>query len=160
MRSPTLNSRRDRITRVATRTSMRHISGRRDTLAQRAERTLAESNLVQTAHRAAEVAVHDECLRLARELHDCVAQTLYGVTLSASRVLTLLERSQTEQLSTIVNEVLRLANDSQAELRALLHDLRSDESCPLQGGLTEALAIQATGPEAGGRCQVRLSLAE
>ncbi len=138
---------------------MRQISRRRDTHAQRPERTLAEGNLVQIAHRAAEVAVHDERLRLARELHDSVAQTLYGITLSASRVLTLLERSQTEQLSTIVNEVLRLANDSRAELRALLHDLRSDESSPLQGGLTEALAIQATGLEAGGRCQVRLSLA-
>ena len=92
------------------------------------------------------LAVHEERRRLARELHDSVAQSLYGITLSASRLLTLLERSETAQAHTIINEVLRLASDSQAELRALLHDLRSDESSPLQGGLTGALAIQGNRP--------------
>jgi signal transduction histidine kinase len=104
--------------------------------------------------------VHEERHRLARELHDGVAQTLFGITLSASRVLTLLERSDTGQVHTIVNEMLRLAADSQTELRALVHELRSDESHQLQGGLTGALISHASGLGATGECQVRLSLAD
>jgi len=160
MRSPTLAPTRDPVILVATHTRRRPISRRLDTHAQRPERTLAEGDLVQTAYRAAEVAVHSERQRVARELHDSVAQTLYGITLNASRVLTLLERNETEQVHTIINEMLRLANDSQKELRALVHDLRSDQSSQLQGGLTGALASQAAALEAQGGCQVRLSLAD
>jgi signal transduction histidine kinase len=115
---------------------------------------------MQIAHRAAEVAVYDERLRLARELHDSVAQTLFGITLNGSRVLTLLERNETEQAHAIVSELVRLANASQTELRALVHDLRSDESDELQGGLTGALASQAVQLQARTGCQVRLSLAD
>ena len=83
--------------RVATHAPIRQISRRRATHA-------PYPDLVQPA----EVAVHNERQRLARELHDSVAQTLYGITLNASRVLTLLERRETEQVHTIVNELLRL----------------------------------------------------
>jgi signal transduction histidine kinase len=108
---------------------------------------------------AAEVAVHDERRRLARELHDSVAQSLYGITLSASRVLTLLERSETEHVHTIVSDMLRLANDSQAELRVLVRELRTNDAYQLQGGLIGALAGLATSLEAGG-CEVRLALSD
>src|ERR1700687_3548238 len=117
-RGATLDPRRDEVKYVTTRPAIRQISRRLDTHVQRVERTLAENDLVQTAHRAVEVAVHSERQRLARELHDSVAQTLFGITLNASRVLTLIERSETEQVHTIVNEMLRLANESQTELRA------------------------------------------
>jgi signal transduction histidine kinase len=160
MRSPTLDTRHNPVTRVGTRAWMRQIARRLDTDAQRPERTLA-GDLVQTARGTANLAVQDERLRIARELHDSVAQTLYGITLSASRVLTLLERSDTEHVHTIVSDMLRLANDSQTELRALVHELRSGESNQLEGGgLTGALASQATAVEALGSCQVRLSLAD
>jgi signal transduction histidine kinase len=99
-----------------------------------------------------------ERTRVARELHDTVAQTLYSITLGAARVLTLLERSETAQLQDIVGDLLQEANHGQAELRTLLHDLRSDELNHLQGGLTAALAQLATGFEARATCQVRLSL--
>jgi signal transduction histidine kinase len=59
---------------------------------------------------------------LAREPYESVAQTLLGITLNASRVLTLLDRSATEHVHTIVTAMLRLANDSQTELRALVQD--------------------------------------
>jgi signal transduction histidine kinase len=136
------------------------VSRRLDTHAQCTERTLGEGELVQSAHRAAEVAVHDERQRLARELHDSVAQTLYGITLIAARVLTLLERSETERMHAIVNDLLRLANDSQTELRALVHDLRSDESIQLPHGLIGALVSHASDFAASAGCQVRLSLAD
>jgi signal transduction histidine kinase len=159
MRSPTLALRRDPVSRAATRSSMRPVSSRLDTHAQRPERSLADGDLVQTVHRAAEVAVHDERQRLARELHDSVAQTLYALTLNASRIVTLLERGETEQVRISVSDLFHLASDSQTELRALVHNLRTDESAQLQGGLTGALASQATALEARGGCLVRLSLA-
>jgi signal transduction histidine kinase len=139
---------------------MREMSTDAHTHAQRRTRALAEGSLFETARRAAEVAVHEERRRLAGELHDSVAQTLYGITLSASRVLTLLERSETAQVHTAVTEMMRLANDSQTELRALLHQLRSDDVHHLPGGLTGALASQAADLQAREGCQVGLSLAD
>jgi signal transduction histidine kinase len=46
-----------------------------------------------------------------------------------------------------------------SELRALVHDLRSGQPLPLQGGLTGTLASLATGLESRTGSQVRLSLA-
>jgi signal transduction histidine kinase len=135
---------------------MRRVSGRLDTHTP----TLEKSDLVHDSRRATELAVHQERLRLARELHDSVAQSLFGITLGAARILALLEREETEQVSTVVSELLRLANDGQTELRSVVHELRSDDSCQLQGGLTGALANQAAQLEARTGCQVRLSLAD
>ena len=109
---------------------------------------------------AADVAVQQERGRVASDLHDTVAQTLYGISLSAARVLALLERSETAQVQSVVEELLHLANDGQTELRTLLHDLRSGQPLPLQGGLTGALASLATGLESRTGSQVRLSLAD
>jgi signal transduction histidine kinase len=109
---------------------------------------------------AADVAVQQERGRVASDLHDTVAQTLYGISLSAARVLALLERSETAQVQTVVEELLHLANDGQTELRTLLHDLRSDQPLPLQGGLTGTLASLATGIESRTGSQVRLSIAD
>ena len=106
------------------------------------------------------MAVKQERSRVASDLHDTVAQTLYGISLSAARVLALLERSETAQLQSVVEDLLHLANDGQTELRTLLHDLRSDQPFPLQGGLTGALASLATGLESRTGSQVRLSLAD
>ena len=104
--------------------------------------------------------MHNERQRLARELHDSVAQTLYGITLNAARALALLERSEPEHVHGIVSDMLRLANDSQTELRALVHDLRSHESDQLPHGLIGALASHAAEFEAAAGCQVRLVIAE
>jgi signal transduction histidine kinase len=157
MRSPTVDPWHDPVARVGTRTVMRQIPRRLARHAPRPERTQAERDLVQTAHQVAEVAVLNERQRLARELHDSVAQTLFVITLNASRVLTLLEHSETEQVRSIISDMLRQANNSQTELRALVQDLRLDESAQLARGLTDELAKLATDLEAG--CQVRLSLA-
>src|SRR5439155_26829769 len=107
----------------------------------------------------ADMAVQQERSRVASDLHDTVAQTLYGISLSAARVLTLLERSETAQVQSVVEDLLHLANDGETELRSLLHHLRSDQPLPLQEGLTGALASLATGLESRTGSQVRLSLA-
>jgi signal transduction histidine kinase len=104
--------------------------------------------------------VQQERGRLASDLHDTVAQTLYGISLSAARLSTLLARSETAQVQSVVEELLHLANDGETELRTRLHDLRSDQPLPLQGGLIGALASLATGLESRTGSQVRLSLAD
>src|SRR6266851_3538035 len=59
----------------------------------------------------ADVAVQQERSRVASDLHDTVAQTLYGISLAAARALALLERSETAQVHSVVEELLHLAND-------------------------------------------------
>src|SRR5438067_7562065 len=120
MRRPTVDPGHDPVTRVRTHTAMRQTPRRLARHAPRPVWTQAEREPVQTAHQVAEVAVLNERQRLARELHDSVAQTLFGIILNASRVLTLLERSETEQVRSIISDMLRQANDSQTELRALV----------------------------------------
>src|SRR5216683_4766176 len=79
-----------------------------------------------------------ERARIARELHDSVAQTLYAITLTASRALGLLELHGDEDVQRIIGDVVHLANNGQSELRALLTNIRSE---PLSAaGLTGALA--------------------
>jgi signal transduction histidine kinase len=108
---------------------------------------------------AIDAAVQQERQRLARELHDSVAQNLFAVTLGASRALTLLERNESEDLYSIIGELLRLASAGQAELRALLRGLRADESHQLEGGLTGTLTNEVVQLRARAGLQVRLSVA-
>jgi signal transduction histidine kinase len=115
---------------------------------------------MESSRRTSELAVRAERQRLARELHDSVAQMLYSITLSASRVLTLLERSETETVHTVVSEMLRQADDTQTELRALVYDLRSDASPPPNTELAASLATLAAGLEVSGRYRVHLSVSD
>jgi signal transduction histidine kinase len=112
--------------------------------------------------RVGNVAVYEERVRLARELHDSVAQTLYGITLSASRVLVLLERSETTQQQAILEDLLQQANEGQRQVRALLHELRSGELDQLQGGfeLSGALLRLAADAQARAGYNVSLSVAD
>ena len=91
---------------------------------------------------ATQAAVLQERARIARELHDGVSQTLYAVTLGASRVLTLLQQSEHGKVERLIDDVLQLASTAESELRALFTDLRSDQ--PASGGLTAALADLAS----------------
>src|SRR3981081_2995186 len=105
-------------------------------------------------------AVYQERVRLARDLHDSVAQTLYGITLSASRVLVLLERSETTQQQAILEDLLQQANEGQKQVRALVLELRSGELDQLPGGLTGALRRLAADIRARAGYDVSLSLAD
>jgi signal transduction histidine kinase len=145
------------ITHAATRTSLRPTSGRLHTHGQRVS---VGGRAVESSRRAAADAVRAERERLAHELHDSVAQTLYGVALSASRALALLERGDIEVVRGVLGEMLHLATDSQAQLRGLVGDLRSERSAHLERGLNESLAALAAGLEVRGGCAVHLSLAE
>ncbi len=96
-----------------------------------------------------------ERARIARELHDSVAQTLYAITLTASRALGLLELHGDEDVQRIIGDVVHLANNGQSELRALLTNIRSE---PLSAaGLTGALAKLAADVHRRSGLDIRLS---
>jgi signal transduction histidine kinase len=109
--------------------------------------------------RASSVALQEERARLARELHDSVAQTLYSITLSASRGLVLLERGDSTRHQAILEDLLQQANEGQRQLRTLLHELRSGDLDELQGGLTGALRRLAADFQVRAGRSVTLALA-
>jgi signal transduction histidine kinase len=86
--------------------------------------------------RSQELAVLEERTRLARELHDSVAQALFGINLCATAVGTYLHQDSAlaeEELQ----ELSRIADHALRDMRALIHDLR-----PVSledGGLVQAL---------------------
>ena len=95
--------------------------------------------------RAQQVAVLEERQRLARELHDSVAQILFSIRLSASTARALLERDPT-RVGQRVDQILSLAEMGTAEMRALLFELRP-ESLAMEG-LVAALTKQAAALQA------------
>jgi signal transduction histidine kinase len=82
-----------------------------------------------------------ERVRIARELHDSVSQTLYAIVLGASRARTLLQQIEASQVQELIDDVLELANVGQSELRALMTEMRSPQF--VSGGLGAALAALA-----------------
>jgi signal transduction histidine kinase len=81
--------------------------------------------------------VLQERARIARELHDGVSQTLYAITLGATRALTHLQQNERTDVQRSIDDVLQLANTGQSELRALLTDIRAN--ILTSGGLVGAL---------------------
>ena len=83
---------------------------------------------------AQELATLQERQRLARELHDSVAQALYSIALGARTARTLLDRDPSK-LAEPLDYVLSLAQAGQAEMRALIFELRPD-SLEIEGLVT------------------------
>jgi signal transduction histidine kinase len=121
------------------------------------ERVGARSRARRGDHRAslAEAAVLQERARIARELHDSVSQTLYAITLSASRARSLLQRNASNEVQFVIDDLLQLASDGQTELRALLTDMRA--SAVTSGDLVSGLTNLAAEMRARNGLDVRLS---
>ena len=99
-----------------------------------------------------------ERARITRELHESVSQTLYAITVTASRALRLLEQKESREIQHIVDDVLQLAKAGQSELRAILANIQPD---PLpSGGLTAGLATLAGSVGTQTSLDIRLSLAD
>ena len=81
-------------------------------------------------------ASQQERQRLARELHDSVAQALYGITLGAKTAKGWLERDPNKVRESL-DYAIQLAEGGTAEMKALLFSLREDALD--EGGLCEAL---------------------
>jgi signal transduction histidine kinase/ligand-binding sensor domain-containing protein len=90
------------------------------------EQEIAERIQVEQALRQSEreKAVVDERNRLARELHDSVAQSMYGVTLLAEVASQLLSSGQADQVAGYLGELKDTARESLAEMRLLIYELR------------------------------------
>ncbi|MGD8397583.1 MAG: two-component regulator propeller domain-containing protein [Anaerolineae bacterium] len=98
-----------------------------------AERIQVEQALRQTEREKATV---DERNRLARELHDSVAQSMYGVTLVAEVISQLLSAGRVDQVPAYLAELKGAAQESLAEMRLLIYELRPPV---LEEGLASAL---------------------
>jgi signal transduction histidine kinase len=94
---------------------------------------------------AQELAALQERQKLARELHDSVAQVLYGIALGARTARILLDRDPTRIVEPL-DYVLALARAGQAEMRALIFELRP-ESLEIEG-LVVALTKQVEAVQA------------
>jgi signal transduction histidine kinase/HAMP domain-containing protein len=78
----------------------------------------------QLYEQAQQVAALEERQRLARELHDSVTQSLYGVTLYAEAAARLLSVGDTELASDHLREVRQTAQEALREMRLLIFELR------------------------------------
>lgn len=125
-------------------------------------RALANQAAVALEHarlygQAQELAALQERQQLARELHDSVAQALYSIALGARTARTLLDRDPSK-LAEPLDYVLALAQAGQAEMRALIFELRP-ESLEVEG-LVTALTKQAEAVQARYGLRVVMELGE
>jgi signal transduction histidine kinase/PAS domain-containing protein len=104
---------------------------------------------------AQEVAVLEERQRLARDLHDSVSQALFGVALATHNALTNWEKKPDVARERVRN-ANRLAKTAQAEMRALIFELRPDQLAT--DGLVKALELQTTALLERGAFEVEISL--
>jgi len=101
---------------------------------------LAEEN-EQLLQETKITAVSEERQRLARDLHDAVSQQLFAISMMSATALKVAEKKP-EQALGLIQEVSQSATRAQAEMRALLLQLRP---LTLQNeSLTEALASLAS----------------
>ncbi len=82
---------------------------------------LENARLYEQAQR---LAVLEERQRLARELHDSVTQSLYGINLYVEGAVGQLALGQNEQALQYLNEIQTTAQESLAEMRLLIYELR------------------------------------
>ncbi len=101
-----------------------------------------ERELRRLYEQAQELAALQERQRLARELHDSVSQTLYGIGLGAHTAQEVLERDP-EQAMASLEYVITLAEAGLAEMRALIFELRPEslETEGLVAALTKQVVV-------------------
>ena len=118
----------------------------------------AHKKLQEYAGQAEELATAKERNRLARELHDSVAQTLYGLTLQAEAAARELNNGQTDKAAEQLREIRDSAQQSLQETRLLIFELRP----PIleQEGLVAALRNRLESVESRSGLKVQTQLQE
>src|SRR5215471_5758826 len=91
-------------------------------LADHATMAAEQARLVASAR---ENVLLEERKRLARELHDSISQSLYGIQLGAKTARDRLERDPAS-VAQPIDHVMRLAEAGEAEMRALIFGLRAE----------------------------------
>src|SRR5207253_2339384 len=108
-------------------------------VAQRGDAGAVTMNCAERAADAARTAARAERLRLARDLHDSVTQTLISLHLTAQAAADLWD-TQPAQARAALATIRYLASDATTEMRALLVDLH--DPVLEQHGLVAALEVQ------------------
>jgi len=118
----------------------------------------AHGQLQEYAGQAEELATAKERNRLARELHDSVAQTLYGLTLQAEAAARKLKAGQTDEVSEYLQEIRESAQRTLQETRLLIFELRP----PIleQEGLAAALLARLESVESRSGLKAQIQLQE
>ena len=118
----------------------------------------AHKQLQEYAGQAEELATAKERNRLARELHDSVAQTLYGLTLQAEAAARELNNGQTDRAAEQLREIRDSAQQSLQETRLLIFELRP----PIleQEGLASALRARLESVESRSGLKTQIQLQE
>ncbi len=109
-------------------------------------------------HRQAqEFAVLEERQRLARDLHDSVSQALFAVVMATHSALTNWE-TKPDVARQRITSANQLARTAQAEMRALIFELRPDQL--ETDGLVKALELQTTALQQRGQFTLDVALCE
>lgn len=118
----------------------------------------AHRQLQEYAGQAEELATVKERNRLARELHDSVAQTLYGLTLQAEAASRQLNAGQTAEVSGYLREIRESAQQTLQETRLLIFELRP----PIleSEGLASALRARLESVESRSGLKTHINLQE
>ncbi len=106
---------------------------------------------------AQEFAVLEERQRLARDLHDSVSQALFGVVMATHGALNNWEKKP-DVARVRVEAAAQLARTAQAEMRALIFELRPDQL--ETDGLVKALELQTTALQQRGQFQLDVALCD
>ncbi len=101
-------------------------------------------------------AVLEERNRLARELHDSVAQALYSISLYANATRKALSANKIEVVDSHLRELQRTSSEAVADMRLLIYELRP----PIleEEGLVEAIRTRLESVEARSGIQVILQV--
>lgn len=121
-------------------------------MADHAATALQAADLIE---RASLRAGEQERARLARELHDSVAQALYGISLGAKTARATLDKDAARARASL-DYTIRLAEGGVSEMKALLFSLRPDAL--EEGGLVAALSQHAHALEARHGLKVHATL--
>ncbi|NJC96368.1 MAG: hypothetical protein C3F07_17345 [Anaerolineales bacterium] len=118
----------------------------------------AHRQLQEYAGQAEELATAKERNRLARELHDSVAQTLYGLTLQAEAASRKLSTGQTGEVAEYLREIRDSAQQTLKETRLLIFELRP----PIleKEGLASALRVRLESVESRSGLKTQVSVQE
>lgn len=120
-------------------------------LANQAGIAMENARLYKNAIKAAAL---EERQRLARELHDSVTQSLYGITLYSQAAAGHLAAEDFEQADKHLKEIIETSQEALAEMRLLIHQLRPPV-LDKEGLLT---ALQARLSAVEGRAGLKTSL--
>jgi signal transduction histidine kinase len=118
----------------------------------------AHSQLQESAGQAEELATAKERNRLARELHDSVAQTLYGLTLQAEAASRKLNAGETDEVAGYLREIRDSSQQTLKETRLLIFELRP----PVleKDGLVPALRARLESVESRSGLKTQINLQE